>query len=139
MSCIIINYSGVNASCSVPVFTAPPPVCPGQTAVFTCKSHDDQGYGRTTWVVGDSSAPVYGCPLNHYQWTSATTQCGSFYGRAIQESPANCFVSELRATATPALNNTSVECLFVPGIGNVPRGSGTLQVIGTVITYTYFS
>lgn len=116
------------------VFTSSEAVCPGQDAVFSCTSYDNLApYGHTAWVVSEDTAPQEGCALIHNQWSESQNivHCGSFLGRAIAEFPTDCFNSELTVTATPALNNTSVECLFVPILGNRRVGSGTLQVIGT--------
>ena len=120
------------------VFAGSPAVCPGHIAVFTCTSYEEAEppYGHTTWVVGESTAPQYGCALIHRKWSLSqnTVQCGSFLGRSTTESPTDCFNSELTVTATLALNNTSVECLFVPILGNRRVGNGTLEVIGIALT-----
>ena len=124
-------WNSGEGSCPEPVFQAPPPQCSGETAVFTCKSHDSSSNHRTVWLVSEASAPYGGCRLLHYLWPQTTTQCGSFHVQAITESPDNCFVSEISVTATEALNDTAVTCYYVDGSPNEIRGSGILQVIGT--------
>lgn len=114
------------------MFQAPPPLCPGESAVFVCQNDDSTGYYRTVWEVDEEGAPYGGCPLLHPLWPDTTYQCGSFFGKATAIFPSNCFVSDFTVTITHALNGTSVICHFVDGINNQVRGRALLQVIGTI-------
>lgn len=109
--------------------------------MFTCKSHDpsELPYHRTVWEVNESIAPYGGCPLHHQSWPDVTAECGSFHARATEESPVDCFVSELSVTVTLGLNGTLVTCYYVddgPSTNRI-RGSGILQVIGNIDTCSW--
>ena len=117
-------------SCTQPVFQAPPAHCPGERAVFTCKVDDSSTDHHTVWEVSEAIAPYGGCPLLHDLWPHMTIECGSFHGRATEESPSQCFISEFSATAATSLNGTSVTCFYVRNGYIETRGSGVLQVIG---------
>ena len=126
-------------ACSEPMFTAPPPTCPGQTALFSCKTHDDTRIHRSVWVVSEATAPYGGCPLVHYAWPDDSVGCGSFTGHSAGEIPGNCFHTELSVTATLALNATSVACYFADGGPPDLIGSTTLLVIGNIHLFTVVS
>ena len=131
--CVLVLWQpwGGHATCSDPVFKAPPPVCPGEMATFVCKSQDDTEIRTTVWDVSEPLAPYGGCPLLHYLWPETSVICGSFTGHSTDESPNACFHSELRVTATLALNGSNVTCYFAADEGQVyTRGTGNLQVIG---------
>lgn len=116
-------------SCTQPVFQTPPPHCPGERAIFTCKVHDSSTHHRTVWEVSEAIAPYGGCPLLHELWPHMTTECGSFHGEATEESPSQCFVSQFSATATKNLNGASVTCFYVANGYVETKGSGVLEVI----------
>ena len=101
--------------------------------MFICRTDDSDEYHRTVWEVNEEGAPYGGCALLHYRWPNTTTQCGSFYGKSLAESPSKCFVSQFSVTATLGLNGTSVICHYVDGLNNQVRGTALLQVTGIII------
>ena len=129
----------VNGTCSEPVFQAAPLTCPGQTAVFSCKCHDESDQYRSVWDVSETPSPTGGCPLLHYLWPDTSVICGSFTGRSTGESPDSCYHTELSVIATLALNGTSVFCYFADGGPLDTRGNATLQVIGIAIILHHVS
>ena len=129
----------MDGACSDPVFRAPPPICPGEEAVFLCTSQDDTDLHSTVWRVSDPMAPYGGCPLLHDLWPETSVFCGSFTGYSTKETPSNCFHSELRVNATPALNGTSVVCYFADGGPVYIQGTGNLDIIGIMFLCTQYN
>ena len=130
LACIllcILYFSPVDVS---GLFTAPPPICPGDTFTFRCTVTGDRN-GVTIWRVNAGSD----CNLVHR--ISSSSICGPsevFTARSGTGFGTNgpSFTSTLSGTAPPTLNGTLVEC-FGPANNVDPGnrvGDSALQILG---------
>ena len=130
LACIllcILYFSPVDVS---GLFTAPPPICPGDTFIFRCTVTGDMN-GITIWRVNRSSD----CNLVHRIMSSSI--CGPsdvFTARSWTGfgTSGPSFSSTPSGTAILALNGTLVEC-FGPANNVDPGnsvGGSTLQILG---------
>ena len=99
-------------------------MCPGEEAVFSCTVIDD-GSGLIRWTANTTGNDC----INVLAITDSVDTCGAFM--AVHGSPVstcNCYHSNLIVTASPAVDNSFIQC-FGPGL-NDQVGSATLSVIG---------
>ena len=95
-------------------FTAAPPTCPTNSAVFTCAFSDLLNNQSTTWRIGS-----YTCELDHAT-PNASATCGpsdAFTAQLLSPPVGDVYTSTLTVTAAVTLDKRNVECMFGELVG----------------------